>query len=63
MSAFGDRDTDDAEGILEDVSTVLQDAQDSIRKLRRKAFKRVMMSGCVDLMHSGHVACFEEASK
>ncbi len=62
-SSFADRDADDTLGILSDVSELLQASNAAVTGLRRKTVPRVMMSGCVDLMHSGHVACFQEASR
>lgn len=44
------------------VAAVCVDLQ-TVADLRRRTTPRVMMSGCVDLMHSGHVACFAEAAQ
>eukprot|EP00750_Incisomonas_marina_P027640 INCI6216.2.p1 GENE.INCI6216.2~~INCI6216.2.p1 ORF type:complete len:368 (-),score=68.55 INCI6216.2:138-1241(-) len=61
--SFADHDSNDTVGILGDVTEMLERSESSVAALRRKTVKRVMMSGCYDLLHSGHVAAFVDAAK
>ena len=61
--ALADHDANDVTATLNDASNLLEEASADVQTERQSTRKRVMMSGCVDLMHSGHVACFAEASK
>ncbi len=54
---------DDTLTALADVAKMLESSKKAVRDVRWRTNKRVMMSGCIDLMHSGHVACFADAAK
>jgi cytidyltransferase-like protein len=62
-SPLADHDTNDIQATLNDVKQLLSNTSDTLEELRHKTVPRVMMSGCVDLMHSGHIAAFAEAAK